>query len=95
MRMLLSEIRPARMLATHAHALALPRMQRARERRGRSVPQVDRAVQEEPVGREHVEIEVLVVVPAAREVGEEAAGVVVAARIDAELRVQAGGVILR
>ena len=70
MRMLLGEIRPARMLAAHAHALALPRMQRARKGRGRRMPQVDRAVEEEPLGREHVEVEVLAVVPAAREVPE-------------------------
>ena len=78
MRMLLGEIRPARMLATHAHALALPRMQRARKGRGRGMPHIDLAVEEEPLGREDVEVEVPVVVPAAREVGEEAERVVVA-----------------
>ena len=38
MRMLFGESRPARMLATHAHALALPRMQRAQ--RGCSAKEV-------------------------------------------------------
>ena len=88
MRMLLSEIRPTRALATHAHAFALPGEQATRKGRRRVVSCVDRAVQEEPVGREHIEIEVLVVVLAAREVGQEAARVVVVARFDAELRVQ-------
>ena len=76
MRMLFGEIRPARVLATHAHALALPSMQRARVWSGRGMPQVDRAVEEEPVACEHVEIVVLRVVLAAREVGEEADRVV-------------------
>ena len=90
MRMLLGEIRPARMLATHAHALALPRMQRARKGRRRRMPQIDLAVEEEPVGREHVKIVVPAVVPATRQVGEEAAGMVEGARIDAELRKHGG-----
>ena len=90
MRMLFGEIRPARVLATHAHALALPSMQRAREWSGRGMPQVDRAVEEEPVGCQHVKMEIPAVVPAACEVGEEAARVVVVARIDAKLRMQGG-----
>ena len=43
MRMLLNEIRPTRMLATHAHAFALPRMQRALPRMQRALPRMQRA----------------------------------------------------
>ena len=90
MRMLLGEIRLARVLATHAHAFALPGKHVKRKGRRQRVSRVDRAVQEEPVGREHVEIVVPAVVRATRQVGEEAAGMVEVARIDAELRKHGG-----
>ena len=69
---LLCQRRPALLAAMHARAFAFPCEQQARKRAGRCAARVECAVEEEPVGSEHVEIVVLLVVPAARKVGEEA-----------------------
>ena len=89
-RALLRERRPPPLRPPHARALPLPRKQRARKLAGRRMLCVDRAREEEPVACEHVKIKVLEVVLAARQVGEEAARVVVVARVDADLREHSG-----
>ena len=56
-----------------------------------SIEALDAAAEEAPVALvQHLPVVVALVVPAAREVGEEAAGVVVVAWVVAKLRVQGG-----
>ena len=60
-------------------------MQRARERARRRAARVERAVEEEPVRLEHVEVVVLPVVRARGEIGEKALEVVDVRGVGAEL----------
>ena len=83
---LLCQRRPALLAAMHARAFAFPCEQQARKRAGRCAARIDCAVQVEPVRCQHVEIMVLAVVLAARQIDEEAPRVVVIARVDAKLR---------
>ena len=89
-RALLGERRPSLLRASYAHAFCIPSMQRARQLAGRRAARVDRAAEEEPVGRMHIKIVVLQVVLATRQIGEETLRVVAAARLNADLWQQGG-----